>query len=62
VADTKTCVKVSGRVRAEIVTGRAWSPGGAIRSQGRIGLDARTRTEYGTLRAVVRVQGGRDGF
>jgi hypothetical protein len=52
---TRTCVKVSGRVRSEFVTGRAWN--GGLRSEGRIGLDARTMTEHGPLRAVIRVQG-----
>jgi hypothetical protein len=52
---TRTCVKVSGRVRSEFVTGRAWNAG--LQSDGRIGLDARTMTEHGPLRAVIRVQG-----
>jgi hypothetical protein len=62
VADTSTCVKISGGVRAEFVTGRAWSAGGALRSEGRVGLDARTQTGYGQLRTVVRIRTGRDGF
>ncbi|MET0429891.1 MAG: hypothetical protein ABW026_15515 [Microvirga sp.] len=62
VADTSTCLKVSGGVRAEFVTGRAWGTGGGLRSEGRVGLDVRTQTGYGPLRTVVRVRTGRDGF
>ena len=62
VADTSTCIKLSGGVRADFVTGRTFSSGGALRSEGRIGLDARTQTGYGQLRTVVRVRTGRDGF
>ena len=62
VADTSTCLKISGWVRAEFVTGRAWSASAGLRSEGRVGLDARTQTGYGQLRTVVRVRTGRDGF
>lgn len=62
-----TCVKVGGRVRGE--TG--WGSGKDRRSdatswhsQGELGIDSRTGTANGPVRAVVRVKGqrGPDSF
>ena len=56
---TDTCLRVSGRARFEynVASARQFSqsPTG-FRSQGRINLDARTQTAYGTLRAFVRYE------
>jgi hypothetical protein len=63
---SNTCLKVGGRVRAEYQYWQAkhgsvggGGNGGAnksgFRSQGQIQLDARTATEYGTLRTFVRL-------
>ncbi|MFL5109400.1 MAG: porin, partial [Microvirga sp.] len=56
---TDTCLRVSGRARFEynVASARQFSqsPTG-FRSTGRINLDARTQTAYGTLRAFVRYE------
>src|SRR6476469_8417529 len=56
---TDTCLRVSGRARFEynVASARQYSqsPTG-FRSQGRLNLDARTQTAYGTLRAFVRYE------
>src|SRR3954447_1012662 len=56
---TDTCLRVSGRARFEynVASARQFSqsPTG-FRSQGRINLDARTQTAYGTLRAFEYVR------
>ena len=63
---SNTCVKIGGRVRAEYQyqqVEHGSNGGGGIggannsgfRSQGQIQLDARTATEYGTLRTFVRL-------
>src|SRR6187200_1838768 len=56
---TDTCLRVSGRVRFEynVASARQFSqsPTG-FRTQGRLNLDARTQTAYGTLRAFVRYE------
>ena len=56
---TDTCLRVSGRARFEynVASARQFSqsPTG-FRSIGRINLDARTQTAYGTLRAFVRYE------
>src|SRR3954451_1365723 len=56
---TDTCLRVSGRARFEynVASARQFSqsPTG-FRSQGRLNLDARTQTAYGTLRAFVRYE------
>src|SRR3954453_10979785 len=56
---TDTCLRVSGRARFEynVASARQFSqsPTG-FRSQGRLNLDARTQTAYGTLRAFVRFE------
>lgn len=58
--NSNTCVRISGRVRAESVIGssRQRSSGSFdTRTSGRVQLDIRTRTEYGPLRAVIRAEG-----
>jgi hypothetical protein len=59
---SNTCLKVGGRVRAEYQYGQAKHNSGYVggnksgyRAQGQIQLDARTATEYGTLRTFVRL-------
>jgi hypothetical protein len=56
---TDTCLRVSGRVRADYLYGtpqtRA-SDAVGFRARGRIQLDARTATAYGLLRSVVRFE------
>ena len=56
---TDTCLRVSGRARFEynIASARQFtqSPTG-FRSIGRLNLDARTQTAYGTLRAFIRYE------
>jgi hypothetical protein len=58
---TSTCVRVSGRVRAEgMAVGPAarGQPSTALGTSGQVNIDSRTSTDYGTVRAVVRVKGG----
>jgi len=60
--NSDTCVRVSGRVRADGVAGspsRRSSDAFATQAGGRVQLDVRTRTEYGPLRAVFRVENRR---
>ena len=58
---SNTCLKIGGRVRAEYQYQEFKHQGfnaattGGFRSQGHIQLDARTATEYGTLRTFVRL-------
>lgn len=55
-----TCVRISGRVRADAIVGssRVRSSGGLrTETSGRVQLDVRKQTEYGPLRAVIRVDG-----
>lgn len=55
-----TCVRISGRVRADTVIGSSRSRGSdSVRTGagGRIQLDLRKQTEYGPLRAVIRAEG-----
>ncbi|MBM6595985.1 porin [Microvirga pudoricolor] len=60
---TDTCLRVSGRVRADYLFNspltRA-SDAVGFRARGRIQLDARTNTAYGLLRSVVRMEITRD--
>lgn len=54
---TDTCLRVGGRVRAEMGFAERWSRGAdgyGTRSYGRVQLDARTQTAFGTLRAFIR--------
>jgi hypothetical protein len=56
---TETCLRVGGRVRADYLYGEpVFRADDAIgfRARGRIQLDARTQTAYGTLRSVVRFE------
>ncbi len=57
---TGTCVKVSGRVRAEAfaVTPQKGAAPPVLGTSAQVGIDSRTSTDYGTVRAVVRVKGG----
>jgi hypothetical protein len=54
---SETCLKISGRVRAEYglvpSRGRVETASG-LRTGARVQLDARTPTPYGPLRAVIR--------
>lgn len=56
---TETCLRMSGRVRAEV---RYLEPGArtddsiGYRARGRLNFDARTSTSYGLLRAFVRYE------
>ncbi len=60
---SNTCLKIGGRVRAEYQHQQIKHAGGGIgnanksgfRAQGHVQLDARTATEYGTLRTFVRL-------
>jgi hypothetical protein len=63
---TDTCVRVSGRVRSEVDVGSARSIGGygggggaRLNAEARAALDARTDTDAGPLRTVVRVRARR---
>lgn len=54
---TDTCLRVGGRVRAEYTFGERWNAGQdsyGTRARGRIYIDARNQTAYGTLRTFVR--------
>jgi hypothetical protein len=56
---TETCLRVSGRVRAEFRAQEAFSRADAVtgfRARGRLNFDARTQTAYGTLRAFIRYE------
>ncbi len=56
---TETCLRVSGRVRADYVYGQPFErsvDSNGFRTRGRIQLDARTSTAYGLLRSVVRFE------
>lgn len=55
--ETGTCLRVSGRVRAEAGSGR--DERFDLRSNGRLDLDARTDTAAGPVRSFVRVGAGR---
>ena len=66
VPGTDTCVRVSGRVRSEVDVGSARSIGGygggggaRLNAEARAALDARTETDAGPLRTVVRVRARR---
>ncbi|WP_457094420.1 porin [Microvirga sp. P5_D2] len=58
--NSDTCVRVSGRVRAETILGsshRQSSDTTRMRTTGEVRLDVRKPTEYGPLRAVIGVKG-----
>ncbi|SFC90697.1 Porin subfamily protein [Bosea sp. CRIB-10] len=56
---TDTCLRVGGRVRAEYTVGTRYGSGQdayGTRSRGRLNVDARTATAYGTLRTFFRYE------
>ncbi|KRE12324.1 hypothetical protein ASE66_17350 [Bosea sp. Root483D1] len=56
---TDTCLRVGGRVRAEYTVGTRFGNGMdayGTRSRGRLNVDARTATAYGTLRTFFRYE------
>lgn len=58
--NSSTCVRVSGRVRADAVLGSSHqrsSEKSVMRATGEVRLDVRKPTEYGPLRAVIGVKG-----
>lgn len=60
--DNSTCVRISGRVRADTVIGSPRSRTSdslQTRAGGRVQLDVRKQTEYGPFRAVIRAEGMR---
>jgi porin-like protein len=57
-----TCVRISGRVQADAIAGSSRfrsSDRLQTETSGRVQLDVRKQTEYGPLRAVIRVDGVR---
>lgn len=53
------CLKLGGRIRFEILVNEIWSrgqPETGFRSRGRFDFDARSQTDYGVLRATMRLQ------
>lgn len=58
--NSDTCVRVSGRVRAETILGsshRRREDTSRMKATGEVRLDVRKPTEYGPLRAVIGVKG-----
>jgi hypothetical protein len=56
---TETCLRVGGRVRAEYAIGERFSDfqdAYGTRARGRLNIDARTATAYGTLRTFFRYE------
>ncbi|AMJ59496.1 porin [Bosea sp. PAMC 26642] len=56
---TETCLRVSGRVRAEYLVGERFGDNQdayGTRARGRLNIDARTATAYGTLRTYIRYE------
>lgn len=55
---TDTCLRVGGRVRAEYLVGERFGESDAYgtRARGRLNIDARTATAYGTLRTFIRYE------
>lgn len=53
------CMQISGRVRAEMAFGTTWGRSDdatSLRGHGRLNFDVRQTTEYGLLRAYVRME------
>jgi hypothetical protein len=53
---TETCLRLSGRVRAEYLVGETFSRNDdtyGFRARGRMNMDARTQTGFGTLRTFI---------
>ncbi|KQP07875.1 hypothetical protein ASF28_12280 [Methylobacterium sp. Leaf99] len=64
VPGTTTCLRLSGRVAAGLAAGLAAGPAAERRnpaplSLGRLSVDTRTTTDYGPVRAFVRMGTGR---
>src|SRR3984957_10546076 len=59
---TDTCIKIGGRARFEYVNFQQYGRGdnSSFRAAGRITVDARTTTDWGLLRAFVRLNFTRD--
>lgn len=60
---TDTCLRVGGRVRAEYLYDQPFSrnfDASGFRARGRLNIDTRTATAYGTLRAFLRFDINRD--
>jgi hypothetical protein len=58
--DSDTCVRIGGRVRAETIlrsSGNRKTDHVTSQASGRVQMDVRKQTEYGPLRAFIRVQG-----
>src|SRR5271169_104940 len=57
-----TCIKIGGRARFEYVNFQQYGRGSdsSFRAAGRITVDARTQTDFGLLRAFIRVNFTRD--
>ncbi|WP_165820070.1 porin [Microvirga sp. KLBC 81] len=58
--NSDTCVRISGRVRAETIVGSSrsrTSDSVTSHASGRVRMDVRKQTEYGPLRAVIGVDG-----
>ena len=58
--NSDTCVRISGRVRAETILGsshRRSSDTTRMKATGEVRLDVRKPTEFGPLRAVIGVKG-----
>jgi hypothetical protein len=60
---TETCLRVGGRVRAEYLVQETFNAPGldtaadyGFRARGRLNIDARTATAYGTLRTFIRYE------
>ncbi len=56
---TQTCLKVGGMARFDYDYGQGYQKSSSqtgMRAQGRLTLDARTQTEYGAVRAFVRLE------
>ncbi len=55
------CLRISGRVRVEAGTSRAFGPDAArspLGASGRLSVDARVPTDYGPARSFLRLHGG----
>ena len=58
-----TCIRIGGRARYEVVVAQQYGRGNggySERALGRINIDARTQTDWGLLRAYIRVGFSRD--
>ncbi|CAM5771625.1 porin [Bosea minatitlanensis] len=56
---TDSCLRISGRVRAEYAVGQRYGDAQdayGTRARGRLNVDARTATAYGTLRTFIRYE------